>query len=71
MIDFSAFMPRAKDREDAESGAPTGRPEEASEDLDAVGFPYHYGILAAEDAESRREDRRAAQWPLHSSQYEF
>ncbi|XP_050050493.1 cyclin-J [Dermacentor andersoni] len=61
----------AKDRDDAESGAPTERPEEASDDLDAVGFPYHNGILAAEDAESRREDHRAAQWPLHSSQYEL
>lgn len=61
----------AKDRDDAESGAPTARPEEASEDMDTVGFPHHYDIMAAEDAESRRETRRAAQWPVHSSQCEM
>lgn len=62
----SVLMPRARDREYAENGA---RPQEFNDSY-AVGFPYYYDIMALQDAESRHEDRRAAWWPVHSSQYE-
>ncbi|KAL1439350.1 hypothetical protein MTO96_010365 [Rhipicephalus appendiculatus] len=56
----------ARDREYAKNGP---RPQEFN-DYYAVGFPYYYDIMALQDAESRHEDRRAAWWPVHSSQYE-
>lgn len=62
----SVLMPRARDREYAENGT---RPQEFNDSY-AVDFPYYYDIMALQDAESRHEDRRAAWWPVHSSQYE-
>lgn len=63
----------AKERGYARNRTVAPWPEEIYQDWSSVGLPYYYDhyIMAAQHTESRREERRAALWPIHTRHYEF